>query len=614
MQMAEVILGILEQASRESKEFTFNRIYRNFFNPDFFLTAYAKIHAKEGNMTEGTDGTTADGFSLEKVDEVITLLKTESYHFRPARRTYIPKKSGGQRPLGIPSFMDKIVQEIARALLESIYESKFSKSSHGFRPNKSCHTALKQIKREWTGVKWVIEGDIKGFFDNIDHDQLLGILSEKIKDGRFIELIRRMLTAGYMEDWKFHETYSGTPQGGIVSPILANIYLDKLDKFVEEVIIPKYETKKVKRRNNPGYYAVNHQLRKLSGMINTTESCRETKKRLIREYKALKISRRQLKVLDPMDSEFVRVKYVRYADDFVIGIIGSKAIAHQIKQEIADFLNTELKLTLSMEKTVITHFPDKRTAVKFLGYEIYSGHDDGFMVERSDKKKARAINELPRLRLPSQAIYNKLSSFTKDGRAIHRMGWTSLDLAEIISKFSSEIRGLYNYYRLADSVAHQMGKFRFYHRASLIKTIAVKMKVSSIQVVKKYNVDDTIGLVIKRGPNKKDLIYKYYCDGFEKNDWVDNANLDPDRIPATIRITGRNGIIKRLLANKCEICNHDGSDRKYEVHHVRKLKDLKKKYQGKIQPPSWVKLMIARNRKTMVLCVDCHYKLHNNKL
>jgi hypothetical protein len=298
----------------------------------------------------------------------------------------------------------------------------------------------------------------------------------------------------------------------------------------------------------------------------------------------------------------------------VLGIIGNKNLAVKIKQEISDFLNTELKLSLSMEKTLITHFSDKHKPVNFLGYEIYSGKDDSFIVEKRDGRKARAINELPRLRMPSQVVYDKIAGFTKNGKAIHRMGWTSLDLAEIITKFSAEIRGLYNFYIMADNVAHQMGKFRYYHKSSLLKTIATKMKISTKQVVRKFRVENTIGLTIKRNHPKKELIFKYYNDGFDKNDWIDNANMDADDTPNLLRIKARNGIVKRLLADKCEFCECEGPGRKYEVHHVRKLKDLKKKYQGKKQPPSWVLQMITRNRKTLVLCVECHDKLHHNKL
>lgn len=308
MQTADLVLGILEQASRKNSNYESDRLYRNFFNVDFYLNAYARTYAKEGNMTPGTDGKTIDGFSIESVQKVIDCMRQERYYFKPARRTYIPKKRGGKRPLGIPATMDKLVQEIARSILESIYEPQFSRNSHGFRPNHSCHTALKQIKREWTGVKWVIEGDIKGFFDNIDHDVLIGIMKRKVKDGRFVELIYRMLKAGYMEDWVYYKTYSGTPQGGTVSPLLANIYLDQLDKFVEEVIVPKYETNASKRRYNPPYYKIGASIAKLTKKIDQLEKGNKEREELIKQIKSLKLSRRGLKTLDPMDENFVRIK------------------------------------------------------------------------------------------------------------------------------------------------------------------------------------------------------------------------------------------------------------------------------------------------------------------
>lgn len=199
------------------------------------MLAYQNIYASPGNMTKGSDGNTIDAMSLNRIEGIIARLKDESYQPKPSRRTYIPKKNGKKRPLGIPSFDDKLVQECVRLLLEAIYESSFAKTSHGFRPNHSCHTALSQVQVNFTGVKWFVEGDIKGFFDNIDHDVMIHILAERIKDERFLRLIRKFLKAGYLEDWVYHNTYSGTPQGGIISPILANIYLDKLDCFVEKL-------------------------------------------------------------------------------------------------------------------------------------------------------------------------------------------------------------------------------------------------------------------------------------------------------------------------------------------------------------------------------------------
>ncbi len=234
MRDPENVLNSLQEHSAQSG-YVYDRLYRNLFNREFFLQAYQNIYASQGNMTAGTDGKTIDAMSLERVDRLIAALKDESYQPKPSRRTYIPKKNGKLRPLGIPSIDDKLVQEVVRMLLESIYENSFEDTSHGFRPNKSCHTALRMIQNRFTRCKWFVEGDIKGFFDNIDHNVMIGILHKRIKDERFLRLIRKFLNAGYMEDNQLHQSYSGTPQGGgIISPILANIYLDQFDKYMVE--------------------------------------------------------------------------------------------------------------------------------------------------------------------------------------------------------------------------------------------------------------------------------------------------------------------------------------------------------------------------------------------
>ena len=243
------------------KGYCYRRLYRNLFNQDFFLAAYQKIYAKEGNMTKGADGKTIDGMSIERITALIQALKTEEYKPAPSRRVYIPKKNGKQRPLGIPSVEDKLVQEVVRMLLEGIYESSFANTSHGFRPNRSCHTALSMIQKRYTGTKWFIEGDISGFFDHIDHEVLISILRKRIGDERFLRLIRKFLKAGYLEEWKFHNTYSGTPQGGIISPILANIYLDQLDQYMNE--LKKKFDRGTKRKTSPEYAKIARRKRTL---------------------------------------------------------------------------------------------------------------------------------------------------------------------------------------------------------------------------------------------------------------------------------------------------------------------------------------------------------------
>ena len=253
MQSAQTRLSVLKQKSEHDQNYEFNRLYRNFFNPDFYMRAYQSLQSKQGNHSPGVDNQTIDGFSQKTIQTLITQLKAECYHPKPNRRKHIPKKRNKTqtRPLGIPCFNDKVVQEIIREILEVIYEPFFCETSHGFRPNHSCQTALYQIKTKCCATTWVVEGDIAKFFDTIDHDMLLTLLAKKINDGRFLGLIERFLKAGYFEFHVMHNSLSGTPQGSGVSPILANIYLHELGKYCAE--LSKQYTQGKARKRNPQY-------------------------------------------------------------------------------------------------------------------------------------------------------------------------------------------------------------------------------------------------------------------------------------------------------------------------------------------------------------------------
>ncbi|MCR4719017.1 MAG: group II intron reverse transcriptase/maturase, partial [Firmicutes bacterium] len=169
------VLNSLSQHSN-NEQYRYQRLYRLLYNKEMYSVAYQKIYAKEGNMTKGSDDRTIDGMSLERIEKLINSLKDESYQPAPARREYIPKKNGKMRPLGIPSFEDKLLQEVVRMVLEAIYEGYFEPTSHGFRPKCSCHTALTCIQKYYTGSSWFIEGDIKSFFDEIDHNVMIDTL------------------------------------------------------------------------------------------------------------------------------------------------------------------------------------------------------------------------------------------------------------------------------------------------------------------------------------------------------------------------------------------------------------------------------------------------------
>jgi group II intron reverse transcriptase/maturase len=300
MRKAETVLNIIRERGKQN--LPLGQVYRQLYNPNLYLQSYGQISTNSGAMTKGVDEETVDGMSMQKITDIIDKVRKESYQWKPVKRCDIPKANGKLRSIGIPSWSDKMLQDVIKEILVAYYEPQFSNYSHGFRPKRGCHSALMQIKHNWHGTKWFIEGDIKGCFDNIDHNILLLILKEKITDNRFLKLIMYLLKVGYMQDWRYTKTMSGTPQGGIVSPILANIYLNKLDQFVETKLLPKYTRGKT-RANNPEYDRLSNQAYQFR------------KKGLIDQAKVLERKRRSIPSNDPYDPNYRRLRYVRYADD-----------------------------------------------------------------------------------------------------------------------------------------------------------------------------------------------------------------------------------------------------------------------------------------------------------
>ena len=351
-------------------------------------------------MTPGPDAETADGMTLGKIERIIDALRHERYRFKPVRRHYIPKKDGKQRPLGLPSWSDKLLGEVIRLLLEAYYEPQFSDHSHGYRPGRGCHTALREVAITWTGTTWFIEGDISQCFDQLDHQVMLETLGEKIHDNRLLRLIGQMLRAGYLEDWVWNATLSGVPQGGVLSPCLSNIYLDRLDKFVETVLMPGY-TRGVLRRPNPEYSRVSSALH------------RARKRGDHAAVRALRKQQRSLPTRDPCDPGYRRLRYVRYADDILLGFAGPKAEAEEIKRRLAQFLQEDLKLELSEKKTLITHA--RTSAARFLGYEITTQHANQIITGGR-----RAANGRIRLRVPEDVIKAKCARYMSRGKPERR--------------------------------------------------------------------------------------------------------------------------------------------------------------------------------------------------
>lgn len=599
MEKSERVLKALSDHS-QSSDYKYERLYRYLFSEEMFAVAYQCIYAKQGNMTPGTDGKTIDEMSLERIERLIVSLKDESYQPHPARRVYIPKKNGKKRPLGIPSFEDKLVQEVVRLLLEAIYEGHFEGTSHGFRPHRSCHTALGMIQKSFAGAKWFIEGDIKGFFDNIDHNVLISILRERISDERFLRLIRKFFNAGYVEDWKYNKTYSGTPQGGIISPILANIYLDKFDKYIKEYAA---KFRKGDRRSiNPEYWRLNNKKNRLKQKLQKTSDEQMRKNYL---YEIAQLSKQMLSTphKDAMDADFRRLQYVRYADDFLISVIGSKSECETIKADITQFMREQLKLELSDEKTLITHAQDK---AKFLGYEIFIRKSDAVKRNRDGVLK-RDFNGAVVLTLNSAVIQKKLTEYNAlevrniDGKDIWwskpRRYMTPMKPEDILAQYNAEIRGLYNYYSLAANVSKECASFAFIMKMSMFKTLGWKLNTSARKVRQKYQKDKDF--VIPYNDAKGKQKYRvFYNEGFKKR----NAqfDVDYDKLPQTMYVPYPS-LVERLKDGRCELCGKDG---KVVMHHVRTLTKLKGNNE-------WEKLMLQRHRKTLVVCEDCNSMIQN---
>src|SRR6266478_5079668 len=583
MQKSEVVLSVLRERGRRGLPLT--QLYRQMFNKDLYLLAYGNIYSNEGAMTPGTGGETADGMSEEKIEEIAELMRQERYRFSPARRTYIPKKNGKLRPLGIPSWSDKLAGEVVRLLLEAYYEPGFSDRSHGFRKGRGCHTALREIRETWSGTTWFIEGDIRDCFGSLDQEILVGILAEKIHDQRFLRLIRHMLKAGYLEDWEYHETLSGCPQGGVVSPILSNIYLHKLDEFVERELIPQY-TRGALRKGNPEYWRVR---------------ARQQRARKRGDRAAARDLRKQLRTLptaDPMDPGYRRLKYIRYADDHVLGFIGPKAEAEEIKARLAAFLRETLGLELNQQKTLITHA--RSQPARFLGYHIKVQHCDAKIT-----KGQRGINGKIALRVPPDVIRTQCARYRQHGKPWHRSGLQNLDDYDIVRIYGAEYRGVVNYYLLA-SDAWRLHALRWNAETSMLKTLAAKHKSTVTKMAARYKakIETPHGLrtcfearVPRNG--KKDLVARFGGIPLLRNEKGVIADPVPVPVPAP-----RKELIHRLRASRCELCGRGAA---VAVHQVAKLARLGKPGPGR---PAWAVLMARKRRKTLVVCQPCHEVVH----
>jgi len=588
MQSAETVLGVLRERGRRG--LPCEELYRQLFNPQLYLLAYGRLYANQGAMTPGVTQETVDGMSLGKIGRIIDALRCERYRFRPARRVWIPKKNGKMRPLGMPVWSDKLVGEVVRLLLEAYYEPAFSGRSHGFRPGRGCHTALREIAGTWQGTAWFVEGDLADCFGSLDHQVMLETLAGKIRDNRFLRLVSNMLTAGYLEDWVYGATLSGVPQGGVASPIMSNIYLHRLDVFVETVLVPEFTRGRL-RAHNLAYFRLSNRLQTARKRGDRAQA------RLLRKQM------RSMPSGDPDDPRYRRLRYCRYADDILLGFTGPKAEAEEIKARLARFLREELKLELAPDKTLITHA--RTSAARFLGYEITVQHNDRYLTRGQREANGRIW-----LRVPRQVIKAKSAPYLERGKPARHNPLVNADDYTIVGAFGSRYRGIVQYYLLAGDV-HRLSHLRWVMETSMLKTLAGKHHSTVGTMAAKYKTKiDT--------PYGKRMCFEATLQRAGRRPLVARFGGIPLKRQATAVLNDRhNGpdnythaykeLIVRLRSNRCELC---GKTDRTQVHQVRKLAGLIK---SGPPHPAWAQAMIKRRRKTLVVCQSCHDQIHSGQ-
>lgn len=577
-------------------------LYRLLFKPELHVIAYERIKSAPGNMTKGSDGHTIDGTSIDKLLSSISELKDESYQPQPALRVYIPKKDGKKRPLGIPAIRDKIVQESVRLILECIYDPPnsptFCVSSHGFREGRSTHSALEEVCRHWNGTKWFVEGDIKSFFDEINHDRLIQLLRKRIDDDRFINLIRKFLNAGYMEDGRLKSSSKGTPQGGIISPMLANIYLHEFDVWMEALC--ERLTKGAKRRPNPEYRSV---VRKKSYLLDKCKGHPEGTD--LEKLNRLEEQLLSLPSTDQYDPDFTRVRYVRYADDWLVGVVGSKDLASEIKGLAADFLSKDLKLQLSLEKTKITHCHDR---AKFLGFLVgvpkYRLHKTvKVKTEGSDLQfERRTSSNSIRVWIDQEEFLKELRAEgfikVKGGQdfAVSKRGFVHLDPDEMVKRYNAVKMGWRNYYRPANNIRF-LGYVDYLMRLSLAKTLAHKYRTSMKQQFRMRGRS----LRVMRDVEGQVKVTQYWETTYSRNPMGFTVNArHPDALHRRFSL-----LVRSKLLMGCCVC---GSKDQIQMHHVRHLRKG-----NKVIVKGFNRIMAAVNRKQVPVCHECHVLIHAGK-
>lgn len=579
-------LNTIRFLNTNRKDFVNKDLYKLLIKEDSIVVGYEMIKSNKGATTPAEGNKSLDAFGLNRLRTLKRELQDESWSPQLARRIYIPKPGKKEkRPLGIQGPEEKVVQSIVKIILDAIYEPIFSTLSFGFRPKRGAHDALKYIETKYDEMTYAIEGDIKGMYDNVNHHTLIKLLEKRIDDKRFINLIWKFLKAGYIDEGKFEITDIGTPQGSIVSPILANIYLHELDTFMEN------RATKVKKRNpkirTEMYKKLDNEMRKIKSKLpKLSEDQRYLEVRTLRK---IKMESLQVKMYnDPSE----RIVYARYADDFIIGIAGPKKLAEEIKDEVKVFLES-LSLTLGLEKTKITDI--RKDLAYFLGHKI--GIDTKIKYSKVPPYKQkpylkRTTGKLVYITAPIENMISKLkdkSFCDKKGEPTPHKLWSTQEDHEIVNLYNITFRGIFGFYSGVKK-RNQLSRIRYIMIYSCALTLSYKHRRS----LKKTFIKHGKSLTVSYGKNGNKVIslYQPLLKETDKT-WQTGRKLpDPYRYVA-LRLSNTQ------LYDNCWICN---SSYNIEMHHVRHLKDMK---------PGFDKgIMGALKREQIPVCSFCQDLIH----
>jgi group II intron reverse transcriptase/maturase len=571
------------------------------------IQAYEIVSKSRASNTKDIDSETLDSYSKDTIHSLSNCLKNHSFKFKPIRQVEMSKPNGGIRKLGIPSSRDKVVQKVMAMALEEIYEPKFLKSSHGFRPKKGTHSALKSVTG-WTETKWFIKGDISKCFDTLNHHILEQLLKKEISSKPFLDLYWKAVKSHYINPVNKVEEFSsvGVPQDGVFSPILSNIYLHELDKFMQ-IKVERSKKSGPTSIDNPEYKRVHTKISNMRQYFLPTyrrnrSLTKEQEQERLKEI--LKLEKVRAKYPSKIQGPGYRVYYVRYADDFLIGINGPCQIAEKLKQELQTFLLNELKLTLNLEKTKITR---SDLGAYFLGARLKrhtSRTNDqkrrtNSVTNYKRKVRARigqgniiALAPLEHLirKLQSQGICRIRSLRKHDVIPTRKTAWINLDLFTIVKKYNYVWQGILNYYSFAYNRS-QLNWIQYLLHHSLACTFMNKLKLNSrSQVFKKY------GKTIQVQNDDGKLIAFKFKKTLSRIEKFSNNTLSSGF--ETFKYSLRT---KSVFDEPCKICD---TKRNIEMHHRRPLKAHKTDNTLK-------SIQINLSRKQIPLCTSCHQRVQN---